>query len=232
VSEELQNNLGHPFSDETLLEVALTHSTWAHERGGPHNERLEWLGDSLLNAAVTLELFRRFPTADEGKLSELRSRLVNTDVLGAVARDLDLGACLRLGRGEVKTGGRDKTSVLADAVEAVLGAVYLDADFDRVRTVVEDLLADRMEALDDAVPLQVVPDLRSPRNRLQEYTQKKWKKTPVYVEIRRDGPQHDPLVEVEVRLDERPLGRGVGKSKKLAAGAAAVVALRAFEESS
>lgn len=222
----VEQKLGHAFSDPTLLKEALTHGSWSHENGGSHNERLEFLGDSVLNTCTTMQLMTRFPEAPEGVLSRLRSRLVNTDSLADIARRLDLGRHLKLGRGEESTGGRDRTSVLADALEAVLGALFLDAGFDGARAVVERWMTPRIEALDPG--MQVRQAFLDPKGRLQEFTQAQWKRAPDYVVITTEGPEHDRTFTVEVRLDERVLGLGRGATKREASRIAAEEALHAL----
>ena len=145
-AQALAERLGVEFHDPSLLELALSHRSHAFETGGlPTNERLEFLGDAVLGVIVTDLLYHRFPDASEGRLAKVRAAAVNTHSLADLARRFDLGAAVRLGRGEEQSGGRDKDSILADTLEAVIGAVYLDAGMDAARELVERLIADLIE---------------------------------------------------------------------------------------
>jgi ribonuclease-3 len=223
----LQNRLDYEFRDLALLEQALTHSSFANERETDDNERLEFLGDAVLELAVSALLVERFPRAREGQLSRLRSRLVNTDALAGVARGLELGPLLRLGIGEDQTGGRDRTSVLADAVEAILGAVFLDGGFARARKIATGWVEEPLSGLDgDGVDLR----WKNPRSLLQERIQATLHQTPRYRVLRRTGPAHEPTFTVEVAIGDRVLGTGTGASKRAASHAAATNALDALED--
>jgi ribonuclease-3 len=191
-----------------LLERALTHRSYAYENGGlPTNERLEFLGDAVLGLVVTDALFRRYPDLPEGQLAKLRAGVVNARALAEVARGLDLGAYLRLGRGEETTGGRDKSSILADTLEAVIGAVYLDRGVSTTRGLVhrlfDSLLADAAErgaGLDWKTSLQeaaAAESLGVPEYRVEE-----------------SGPDHAKEFTAEAFLGGKRLGRGAGRSKK------------------
>ncbi|CAG7622006.1 ribonuclease III [Leucobacter soli] len=200
--------------DPDLLELALTHRSWAFEHGGaPHNERLEFLGDSILGQAVTVKLFRDFPDLDEGELAKRRAALVSTVALAEIARRIDLGAQLRLGVGEERTGGRGKDSILADTVEAIIGAVYLSTDpgtaADFVLQLVDPLL-------DDPERFTIALD---PKTTLQELAAARGLPHPLY-EVTSEGPDHDRRFTAHVELDGAA-GRGVGTSKKAAELAAA-----------
>lgn len=229
--DEVAARFGHRFANERLLQEALTHSSWAHEHGGSHNERLEFLGDSMLNASTTDLIVARYPEAPEGALSRLRALLVDEATLAGVARDRGLGALLRLGRGEESSGGRGKPRVLADVVEALVGAAYLDAGFDTVRELVASILADRLAELDESGD----PSERwkHPRSRLQELTQASWREVPTYTVVDISGPSHKPRFTVAVSIHGRELGRATAPSKQIANRIAAEAALRtldAFEE--
>jgi ribonuclease-3 len=215
--------IGYSFQDPDRLNTALTHRSHAFEQGGPDNERLEYLGDSILNACTTVLLVERFPDVDEGSLSRLRSRLVNTETLAEIGRNLGIGEALRLGRGEAATGGRDKASLLADATEAVVGAVFLDAGFERCRAMVAGWMESRLELLE--TPAEAQSGWIDPRSRLQEWTQQHWRATPTYHVTASEGPSHAPQFDVEVRVGDRALGTGRGGSKRDAARSAATVAL-------
>ncbi len=223
MSEALQQAIGHHFSDPVLLATALTHASWANEHGGDDNERLEFLGDAVLQAASTTLLMDHFPTLREGALSRLRARLVNTRTLAEVGRELDLGSALNLGKGEEATGGRSRRKVLACATEAVFGAVFADAGFEAARQVVRRCLAARIEALRDEEGASVA--WKDPRSLLQERAQSELGSTPTYDVIDQQGPAHEPQYAVEVRVGERLLGRGRGPSKREASRQAATDAL-------
>jgi ribonuclease-3 len=214
----------HAFSDPNLLLEALTHASWAHEHGGPDNERLEFLGDAVLQLCVSRALVAAFPGAGEGELSRMRQQLVNTRALAAAARAMALGADLRLGHGEAQTGGRDKDTVLAGALEALLGAVFRDAGYGPAEGFVRAWTAGTLAGLTDA------PDGgKDARSRLQERTQRDGGGTPRYEVVEQDGPAHAPVFAVEVRLGPAVLGRGRGPTKKDAARRAAEEALAGLD---
>lgn len=203
--------------DDALLELALTHRSFAYENGGiPTNERLEFLGDSILGQAVTVMLYRSFPNLDEGHLAKRRASLVSSVALAEVARAIGLGQYIRLGRGEILTGGRDKASILADTVEAIIGAVYLDKGGDVatpfVLRLIEPLLAD--------------PDrfgvAMDPKTSLQEIAAHRGGGVPVY-EISESGPDHDKRFVATVTVG-KVTASGEGTSKKHAEMAAALEA--------
>ncbi|MCB9689650.1 MAG: ribonuclease III [Alphaproteobacteria bacterium] len=218
--------LRHPFGDEALLDEALTHSSWSHEQGGPNNERLEFLGDAVLQLCVTAFLVARFPHAGEGEMSRLRQRFVNTKALADVARGLRLGPALRLGQGEAATGGRERPRVLAGATEAVLGAVFSDGGYEAAQRLVRRWIEDML----DVVEAEADTDYKDPRSRLQERVQRDLGATPVYDVVDRDGPPHAPVFDVAVSVGGRVLGQGRGSSKREAARRAAEAALSEREE--
>lgn len=200
--------------DPELLSLALTHRSWAYEHNrAPHNERLEFLGDSILGQAVTVKLYRDFPELSEGELAKRRAALVSTVALAEVARGLGLGASLRLGKGEKQTGGRDKDSILADAVEAIIGAVYLSTDPATSTRFVLDLLA---PLFDDPERFTVTLD---PKTTLQKEAARRGLPHPPY-DTTGSGPDHDRLYSSRVTLDGIT-GQGSGSSKKVAELAAA-----------
>ena len=208
----LERLLGHAFRDPELARQALTHRS----HGTPHNERLEFLGDSLLNCAVATLLYARFPRLPEGDLSRLRAALVNQSTLSEVAADLGLGERLRLGEGELKSGGFRRPSILADALEALLGAVYLDAGFEAVHTAVERLLGPRLESRED-LPVQ-----KDPKTALQELLQGRKLQLPRYSVQRTEGEAHEQTFTVECRVDDLGLAAtGSGASRRAAEQAAA-----------
>ncbi|MEN0064498.1 MAG: ribonuclease III [Myxococcota bacterium] len=223
--EAVRKALGHPFDDASLLLTAVTHSSWVHENGGEDYERLEFLGDAVLQLCCTRLLYERFEHAREGELSRLRARLVSTHALAELGRRLGLGDALRLGVGESATGGRDRPRVLAGAVEAVLGAVFTDGGYAAANRVVSAWLKGPIAELVAEGPSA----WKDPRSRLQERTQRVSGAVPTYAVTEREGPAHDPRFVVEVRLGERVLGQGEGSSKRQAARHAAEAALRASD---
>jgi ribonuclease-3 len=218
---ELQVRLGHSFRDEGLLRLALTHPSVAHEAGTAtaHNQRLEFLGDSVLGLVLSRALYEKIPEAHEGALTKSRARLVNAGSLAAHARALGLGAHLVLSRGEENTGGRRRASALADAFEAVLGAVFLDGGLEAARAFVLREFAGDFSALAGA------SDIENPKGELQELLQSRSPRAPEYETLSASGPGHDPVFECAVRHDGAELARGAGKSKKAAESAAALAAL-------
>jgi ribonuclease-3 len=219
---ELQIRLGHSFRDENLLRLALTHPSVAHEANTAltHNQRLEFLGDSVLGLVLSRELFEKFPTADEGALTKSRAKLVNAGSLAARARELGLGAHLILSRGEENTGVRERASALADAFEALLGAIFLDGGFEAARAFVLREFATDFTALAEGT------DFQNPKGELQELLQSRSPRAPEYEFISASGPDHDRVFECAVRHDGVELARGTGKSKKNAESAAALEALK------
>jgi len=223
-TEALSQALGISFRNPSLLEEALTHTSYLNENPGlglAANERLEFLGDALLSLVVAAELFRRFPAASEGELTQMRSALVRRETLARLAASLSLGDCLRLGQGEEATGGRQRPSNLARALEAVLGAVLLDRGWIAARRVVLRLWHQELRAVRPS------PDHKS---RLQAVLQARERLTPHYRTLRERSPSGEPLFEVEVVAGERVLGRGSGASKKQAQQAAAREALARLGE--
>lgn len=197
----LSNRLGYRFSDWGLLRRALTHRS----KGGENYERLEFLGDSILGLVIASQLYRRFPALSEGELTRLRATLVRMESLARLAREIGIGQYLELGEGELKSGGFDRASILADALEAVFGAVFVDGGFDATRRVVERLYQGSVEAIDPAV---IVKD---PKTRLQEYLQKQSLSTPVYHMLEVTGEPHQQHFVVEcvlTGLDQPFIGEG------------------------
>jgi ribonuclease-3 len=218
----LEAGMDHRFVRAEHLALALTHRSVGE---GAHNETLEFLGDAVLSLAISDLLMRQFPTAREGDLSKMRASLVNAERLAAKARAVDLGRWLRLGKGEERSGGRAKEKILAAAYEAVLGAIYVDGGYEAARRVVERQFAAELE------PEIAVPGHRDYKTRLQEFTQRRFRATPVYTLTSEHGPDHDKEFVVELAVEGRVVGRGVGRSKKLAEQAAAMQALDALDAS-
>jgi ribonuclease-3 len=202
--------------DPELLELALTHRSFAYENGGiAHNERLEFLGDSILGQAVTVMLYTENPTLDEGDLAKRRASLVSSVALAEVARTIGLGEYLRLGRGEEQTGGRDKSSILADTVEAIIGAAYLDLGGEQTTAFVLRLIR----------PLLENPDrfgaAMDPKTSLQELAARLGRGLPHY-QVSDSGPDHSKRFHASVLLDGDAIATGTGSSKKQAEMAAAL----------
>jgi ribonuclease-3 len=219
---QLQKRLGHAFRDPTLLLEALTHASYLQDHPGTaaHNQRLEFLGDSVLHFILTDALYREFPAEREGVLSRRRAALSKGTFLTVLARDLGLAECLRLSASEDEAGGRDRASIMEDACEAVVGAIYLDSDIATVQQVVLGWygpMATRLLALEDA---------ENPKGRLQELIQPNHGNNALRYEVTdATGPKHARQFDVAVYLLERKLGAGRGSSKKLAEEEAARVAL-------
>ena len=221
--EDFQQRLGHTFADAELLRQALTHASFGHEKRQrlPDNQRLEFLGDAVLQLAVTNELYRRVPAMTEGQLTKLRAQLVNKVHLQSVARDLGLGEHLILGRGEEISQGRQRGSILADAMEAVIGAVFAEAGWETARGIILRLLEPSLTAMsgeDDAAAA-------NPKGALQEKLQAEGDHPPAYRCVAETGPAHARVYEVVVEWEGRELGRGQGASKKEAETRAAQAAL-------
>ena len=222
----LENLLGYTFRDGALLRLALTHPSVAHEQGLPvqTNQRLEFLGDAVLQLALTRELYERFPEFGEGPLTKARAKLVNRRSLAERARQLGLGSHLIISRGEELSNGRERPSALADTFEALLGAIFLDGGFDAAR---QFILNQFLGAVGE---LSVIPILENPKGELQELLQSFSSEAPRYHVISATGPDHDRLFECTVRHDGIELARGQGKSKKAAESEAALAALKKLRE--
>ena len=214
----LAERLGLPVGNSDLLEQALVHTSWLHEHPDAatgHNERLEFLGDAVVNLAISEALFAAHPDDDEGMLSARRASIVSTVGLARLSSRIELGAVLALGEGEAQRGGRRRPSILASAFEAIAGALYLELGYDRTRDWLTALAAP--EIVHDA-PLS---SLKSPKSRLQEFTQRRSGSRPEYRVVDATGPDHEKLFQVEVIVDGRPLGIGVGSSRRIAETSAA-----------
>jgi len=213
--------IAYKFRDENLLRLALTHPSVAHESGVAmaHNQRLEFLGDAVLGLILTQKLYEQFPALDEGPLTKARAKMVNRQTLAGHARALGLGAQLILSRGEEMSGGRDRESALADAFEAMLGAIFLDGGFDAAR---EFILREFAAAFGE---LTVLPVIENPKGELQEFLQARSPHAPEYQTLQIAGTDHDPLFECAVSHEGMELARGRGKNKKAAESESALAAL-------
>ena len=221
VARQVTCRLGYAFEDEALLERALTHRS----AGSGHNERLEFLGDSIINFLIAEKLFLNDSDAREGQLTRFRALLVRRDTLAAVARDLQLGAALRLGGGELKSGGRDRDSILADAVEALIGAVFLDSNIDTCREILGGLFADRIA---DVQRRRVSKDAKT---RLQEKLQADGLSLPTYEVVDITGAAHDQMFTISCRVVTlKDTTLGTGGSRRQAEQEAARVALDLLDD--
>jgi ribonuclease-3 len=225
--QELEQKLNYTFRDPALLREALSHSSYANEHRAAHlnsNERLEFLGDSVLGFVTAEFLFRQHPDLPEGDLTRIRAALVCEQSLYEVARKLDLGRYLRLGRGEEAGGGRERTSILADATEAVFAAVYLDGGIDAATALIHRCLldAEREEAVEER--------RRDYKTALQELIQRHADQVLTYQMVGEQGPDHDKTFVAEVQLNGSAVGTGSGHSKKEAEQAAAKAALEIMEK--
>ena len=217
----LEEVIGYRFIDAGLLKQALSHKSFASESGsGVYNERLEFLGDSVLASVVAHAVYAGYPDEPEGNLSKKKSLLVSRPSLALWGEALDIGTYLHLGVGEESTGGRTRHSLLANAVEALIGAIYLDGGYEAAAKFIRAWYAERHGSLLET----------DHKSRLQEILQKRHKSPPAYEMTSSAGPDHDRVFQITVRLGERELGRGAGKSKKEAEQAAACDALRRMEK--
>jgi len=220
--DRLQRRIGYRFANPALLSEALTHKSYSNEQAtglAPHSERLEFLGDAVLDLAISSLAFAAFSDFAEGELTRVRAEVVSEASLARIARGLDLGPCLRLGRGEERSGGREKDSLLADACEALLGAVFCDGGYPAACAVVEELFG---SVLEEAAKRKVGADHKT---RLQELLQSRFGRPPRYVLVETSGPDHQRHYRVEVHCGSDLLGCGSGRSKKNAEQEAARAAL-------
>jgi ribonuclease-3 len=216
----LEERIGYHFADKTLLERALTHISAASGGARVNSyQRLEFLGDHVLGLVISDMLYRGFPRANEGELSRRLADLVRKETCADVARAIDIGPALSLGSSESSAGGRLRATILADACEALVGAVYLDGGYPAAESFVERFWKERM--------LKPLRPLRDPKTMLQEWAQARALPTPVYRELARTGPHHNPKFRVAVELPDRPPAEGTGTSKRAAEQAAAAEMLGA-----
>ena len=221
---DLARRLALPFNDLRLLTRALTHRSFVneHDEALLDNERLEFLGDAVLDFVVGAWLYNHYPEKAEGELTRMRSALVRTEQLAEFARQLDLGNAMRLGRGEVQAGGRQREILLCATFEALIGAYFLQTDITAVQDFIHNLLEKTKENF-------LLPqDSFDPKSTLQEWSQANKLGIPKYVTVNTSGPDHDRLYEVQVLLDEKEYGTGIGHSKQIASRVAALNALNAI----
>ncbi len=218
----LEERIGYKFRNSLLLAEALTHPSLAYETQKPHfdNQRLEFLGDAVLQLALTETLYHLFPTFSEGRLTKLRSRLVSRAALKVYALDIDLGQYLMMGKGEEASGGRARSSTLADAFEALVGAIYLDGGLDETRTFLTKHCRKSIQKIEET------PAEMNPKGQLQEILQANSATSPRYRILSQEGPDHKKTFVCSVEWEGMALGKGTGSSKKEAEAEAATVALR------
>jgi len=223
----LAQRLNLPISNTLLLRRALTHRSYVneHHEALEDNERLEFLGDAILDFIAGSWLYNRFPEMAEGELTRMRSALVCTEQLAEFARSFNLGAAMRLGHGEDQAGGREKDVLLCATFEAVVGALYLQNDIKIIQQFIHPLLEQVSERL------VLSPDFRDPKSRLQEWSQGEGLGIPKYITVTATGPDHDRIFEIEVEISGRSYGHGSGHSKQIAERTAAVEALKNIEKS-
>lgn len=218
-------NIGYTFKNNKILELAFTHSSFANDTKTESNQRLEFLGDSVLSHIIAAELYGIFKELDEGELTKIRAALVCEKSLAALARELDLGREIRFGRAEAKSNGKDKDSILADTFEALLGAIYLDSDFETAKSWVLNVFGDSIKNI------TVISEINY-KSELQIYFQKRDKGSEVvtYRLKEKVGPDHDPLFYVEALYQGKVIGEGSGKNRKIAEQNAARVAYEGMKK--
>lgn len=224
-----QEKIGYHFKLVNILHEALTHKSYAHESTSlkelfAHNERLEFLGDAVLDLSVSSLLMHRDWAASEGELSKRRASLVNENILADVAREIELSEYLILGKGEVNSNGGQKNSILASAFESVLGAVYIDGGYLAARQIVERLFSQRIISIETSSPF-----VKDYKTRLQELMQSKYKAAPQYIIEKTEGPEHQKIFRVAIMLGEQKMSFGIGRSRKEAEQDAARKVLEGIE---
>lgn len=222
---ELENFkvFNYTFKDHTLLQTALTHKSFHNEnlrKSHGHNEMLEFLGDAVLDLALTDQLMKTFSDLDEGALSKIRASLVNESVLSEVAKEVGLEKQLLLGKGEIQSEGHLKPRLLSSVLEALIGAIYKDSDFSTIQKIIEELFSQRLSQLDLTIHFR-----EDYKTRLQEKMQTKHKQTPKYELFKEEGPDHSKIFFVQLKMADQIIATGSGRSKKQAEQNAAQVAL-------
>ena len=222
--QELSIRLNLPFSDVRLLNRALTHRSFLNENQDAieDNERLEFLGDAVLDFVVGAWLYNHFPEMSEGELTKMRSALVHTEQLAEFARKIHLGSAMRLGRGEIQAGGRNRPALLCDTFEALIGAIFLDGDIKAVKQFTDPFWENAVE------DILITHKNEDPKSRFQEWSQGEGYSAPIYMTRNSKGPDHDKVFEVDAMVDGKLYGTGTGHSKQTAAKAAAFAALKAL----
>ena len=210
--------------EESLFLTALTHKSFSNESGKEHNERLEFLGDAVLELAVTESLFLQFPTLPEGDLTSLRSALVRRESLADIAKDIDLGSFLKLSRGEETAKGREKSYILANTVEALIGAIFLDQGFDKSKDFIKNFILIKVDKI------YKEKSHIGPKTAFQEFAQEEYSITPHYKLLQHEGPDHEKIFTMGAFLKADKVGEGYGSSKQKAESDAAKNALKNFQE--
>ena len=223
--EKVQRKIGYTFRNQELLKEALMHRSFATEHNIKFdNQRLEFLGDAVLQIILTEHIFKRYPQFSEGDLTKIRSALANQSALAMLARRIDLGSALMLGRGELETGGNMRESTLSDTMESLLGAIMLDSDLDTARDIFLKIFAQEFPE-----PARMLQDL-NPKGALQEYTQRKYRRQPEYHLVSVSGPDHNPVFRVEVRVHNIAVASAEASKRKTAESIAAHEALNMLQE--
>jgi len=225
--KDLEKTLGIQFKDNSLLKRALTHRSYLNENRDveKNNERLEFLGDAVLELIVSDHLYSNYPNRPEGELTSFRSAIVRTESLADASRELEYGKYLRMSKGEEETGGRDKDYILANTFEAVLGAIYLDQGYEQCKKLVDKILISKIKNI-----VERRLDIDS-KTKIQEIAQAKYKETPTYEVLKEYGPDHNKKFVVGVKLGNKIIGKGKGESKQKAEEAAAQKGLKYIEKS-
>lgn len=221
----MMDDLEQKFADKNLFLQALTHKSWVNEHVGNRtsNERLEFLGDAVLEFIVSASIYKKFPDKEEGYLTALRANLVNTTNLSRIAKTLNLGDKIFLSKGEEETGGRENSSILADTVEAVIGAIYIDSGLDASEKFINEHIFTGLEEI-------LREPLKDNKSLLQEMVQSRGFPAPKYDVVKEEGPDHAKIFTVEVKFDSKTKGIGSGKNKSEAEQEAAKIALSSFSE--
>lgn len=225
--QTLENKIGIVFKNKNLLHLILVHRSFLNEKRDEKesNERLEFLGDAVLELVISEHLYTAFPTQNEGHLTALRSKLVNTISLAESAREIGLGEVLYLSRGEEQGGGRDNTSLLANTMEALIGAIFLDQGIEKAGEFIRMYIVKK-------IPETVKKSLKDAKSLFQEYVQASGLPAPVYRVVKEEGPDHAKEFEVEVRINNASYSKGKGASKKVATQVAAEIALEMWKKNS
>jgi len=224
--KEIEKNIGYSFRKTSMLETALMHRSFRFENSGitSDNQRMEFLGDAVLGFVMAAHLYEKYDECDEGGLTSFRSQTTNGQVLAELARSVNLGAFIKMGKGEEHSGGRKRASNLADAMESIIGAAYLDGGMKAVLKIFSKLFVPMLGKLSGDVWAG------NPKGKLQEYSQKKWKNSPHYRIVSKEGPPHAVLFTVEVELADGSVGMGKGRNKQEAEARAAVDVLSCLEK--
>lgn len=215
--ENIEKSIGYKFSNISLLENALTHTSYANEKGLPKNssnEKLEFLGDAVLDLIISTYLFKKYENLNEGQLSKFRANVVCEDAFALMSRKLSLGESLRLGKGEILNSGMLRNSILADLYEAVIGAIYLDCGFSRTEEIVLNIMKDNIDIYQETFEKSDYKTLLQEKVQSNKHQKGENPKTPKYKVIKEEGPAHQKIFTVEVSIFDEPKAKGLGSSKK------------------